>query len=683
VLLLATLLTAGPLTAQTRGHVTVDIGARDPAVAPDGASVAVSILGRLWSVPIEGGEARALTGGPGWSTRPTWSPDGLFLAYAHRSGSGSDIVILNTLTGGHRFLHHVRAGLGHMQFSPDGEHLYFVDDRSQYDAHLWRIRVEGGEPEQLTFTQNWHEWSFAIAPDGERILIESGRYGGADLYWLDPADKSSERITDTLEREMSVMMTPDGTTRAHIETHNGLDHVVVEAEGRAPERIHTSAFDQKQLATHPDGASAVMVAGRRLYRLDLESGTASPIPFTASFPVADAPPDDLAITNVRLFSATGDEAIEGATVLVEDGRIQAVISGFEPTIPDGMAVVDGSGKTLLPGLMDNHYHYWTPFAGADLLARGVTSIRDPGVAISDGMDFKDAVRHGILAGPDIYSTGPLLDGPGGYHPMVDISLDDPAAAPALVRALKAQGVDALKAYFQLDPEVLIEVVREAKLQGLPVTGHIGVRMSWGQAMDAGIDGFSHLRLWRDFLPSDLQWDGRDESLDSTKNPIGRMQADWSLIDPGSEEVEALIDRMARTGTAIDPTIFIQRTNDNSRTRFSLEQFALAGDAYERMQAFVRKAVESGVPLLAGTDNVRLNDELEAYADAGIPNAEILKAATVNGARWLGKDGDFGTVEPGKRAHLVLVDGNPLEEIEALRNVRLVVKDGTIVFRKGH
>ena len=357
-------------------------------------------------------------------------------------------------------------------------------------------------------------------------------------------------------------------------------------------------------------------------------------------------------------------------------------AGEDAGVPDvgpGTPVIDGGGRMLLPGLMDNHYHYWQPLAGADLLAAGVTAIRDPGSAIQDAMDFKDAVRLGVLAGPDVYTAGPLIDGPAGYHPMVDVSIDDPAAAPALVRALKEQGVDLLKAYFLLDPDVLAAVVAEARVQGLPVTGHIGVRTSWRQAIEAGISGFNHIRVWRDFLPPEIQVDGRDMSLDGGRNPVGRMQADWRDIDPASPEVMSLLELMAETETGLDPTLYIQEFEDSDRARFSLEQFHTGRQAYERMGEFVRRAVELGVPLLAGTDNVGLFNELEAYADAGVPNAAILRAATANGARWLGKEDDFGTVQPGRRAHLILVDGDPLADIADLRNIDLVVKDGVIVF----
>jgi len=262
-------------------------------------------------------------------------------------------------------------------------------------------------------------------------------------------------------------------------------------------------------------------------------------------------------------------------------------------------------------------------------------------------------------------------------------LETPEAAAPLVRALKRQGVDGLKAYFLLEPDVLAAVVAEAEVQGLPVTGHIGVRTSWDEAMDAGIDGFSHVRVWKDFLDPEVQPDGTDESLDSSRDRVSRMQADWTDIDPESEEVGALIRRLAETGTAIDPTLAIQRIPDQAREQFSMEEFAMARQSFERMQAFVRKAVEAGVPLLAGTDNVGLNNELEVYEDAGIANAAILKAATVAGARWIGAEDEFGTVEVGKRANLLLVEGDPLERIRDLREIDLVLKDGVVVFRRGN
>ncbi|HYR11871.1 MAG TPA: amidohydrolase family protein, partial [Longimicrobium sp.] len=386
----------------------------------------------------------------------------------------------------------------------------------------------------------------------------------------------------------------------------------------------------------------------------------------------------LAIVHARVWTGVDERVMEDATVEVRGGRIVRVHRGAPEA---GLPVLDAAGRTLMPGLVDNHAHYWFPFQGERLLERGITSVRDPGAAISSSMSYKDANRLGVVLGPTIYTAGPLIDASGGYHPMVDVAIDDPAAAPALVQALKEQGVDLLKLYFLLDPDVARAVLAEAERQGLPVTGHIGVRTSLREAVEAGIEGFSHVRVWRDVLPLDVQPQGENETLDREKAPVARMQADWSRIDPDGPELGELLRLMAARGVALDPTLVVHRLGDRDRPRFSLEDFATASEGYRGMVRFVRRAHESGVMLLAGTDGASLNEEMEAYVEAGVPVIDVLRAATVNGARWLGREDEFGTIQPGRRADLLLVDGDPLRNIRDARNVSAVIKEGRVVIRK--
>lgn len=679
LLFCAALAALQPIYGQSTPYATVERGAMDPAVSPDGTRIAASILGKIWVMPIEGGDAVQVSTGPGWDRRPAWSSDGRFLAYAHAGQSGTDIVVRNLESGALRFVHHTNAGIGHIEFGPEGSGIFFVEERSQYDAHLWQVALDGTEPTQLTHTQGWHEWSFALSPGGDSVLIESGQWGGADLYMLQLPELEVERLTKTDANEFSVAWSSDGRRRVFVRGDNGIDAVMVKTGDEAPRSVFESPYDQKQIALLPSGNAAVLAAGRRLYRLDLDTGDRQSIPFTARAPAAPTSATDLAITNARFLDVRTGQVREGVTVLVQDGKVVAAGEGV--FIPFGTTLIDANGQTLMPGLMDNHQHFWSASQGGRLIARGVTSIRDPGVAISESMNFKDAIALGLLTGPRIFTTGPLIDGEHGYHPMVDVTLRTPEHAAAVVRSLQEQGVDALKAYFMLDPDVLRAVVAEARRLGIPVTGHIGVRASWGDAIDAGINGFSHVRIWRDVLPLDRQPQGLDESLASNRNRTARMQADWREIDPDGAAVQALIDRMVERGTAIDPTLRIQRFDDGSRSRFSLELFAAGKDSYERMGRFVRNAQRAGVPLLAGTDNINLIDELEAYAEFGIPNLEIIRAATVNGARWLGREDEFGTLEVGTRADLILVDGDPLSDVGALRNISLVAQNGLVVFRR--
>ena len=674
-----------PTFASVQRTDTVDRGAQDPAVSPDGSQIAVGIFGKIWLVPIGGGQARQVTYGPSWDSHPAWSPDGQFLAYAHQRPGRTELLVHNLATGGSITIYSTEQTIGQIAYAPRGGEIFFLHDRNQHEAHLWRVPIGGGEAKQLTFTEDWHEWSFAFSPDGSEVLLNHGRYGSSDLYRLGIDSLEVTRLTNTPADEFSVAWSADGESIVFIERDNGMDRVMVQPiTGGPARRVFSSIYDQKQLVLHPDG-TAILCAGRRLYRLDLHSGDIAPIPFEAQFVLPDLAEPSLVITNARLFDGTGSDVVENATIEIRDGRIVSVRSEqASAALPADLPVLDAAGRMVLPGLMDNHYHYWHhwTFVGARLLARGVTAVRDPGAAISESMNFKEAIALGILEGPDIYTLGPLIDGRRGYHPMVDVALTSAEAAPALVRALKVQGVDAIKVYNFLTPDVLRAVVAEARAQGLPVTGDIRMRTRWSEAITAGINGFNHMMNGRgDFLPSDVQTYRQDETTEMTLFRARQTRGYWRDIDPESPEVEALIRRMADHNVALDATLVISRVPDERRSSLSLDEFDSQRKGFERMKQFVRRAYEMGVLLLAGTDNGNLFTEMELYAEAGVPNAAVLQAATINGAKWLGRDADFGTVEVGKRAHLILVEGDPLKEMKDIRNISVVIKDGRIVFRK--
>jgi len=671
----------GAPPAATR-TVEVREGASDPDVAPDGRRVALSILGKIWTLPVAGGTAEQVTYGPGWDAAPAWSPDGRFLAYATSLPEGTDVFVRDLSTGTSAVVTHVDGTVPAIAYAPDGAALYYVDQRGQYEAHVWRIGVDGEGARQLTFTSGWHEWSFALDPRGGRMLLTSGRYGGSDLYLLDTDSLRATRLTETpAANESAVAWSRDGATWVFVRTENGLDQVVAHPVAEGPERVVASSpFDQKQLSLTPDGRAAVLTAARKLWRLDLATGATTPIPFVARFQLPERGPADLAVVHARLWDGTGAAVVPDATLVVRDGRITAVGPSADVPVPEGVDVLDARGRTLLPGLVDNHYHFWSPWQGPPLLARGVTSVRDPGAPVSTSLSYKQAIELGIVAGPHIYTAGPLIDGVGGYHPWVDVELHDSAAAAPLVDALAAQGVDLLKVYFQLDPPILRSVVREAHRVGLRVTGHIGVRTSLGEAMEGGIDGLNHVRVWRDLPPPDhVQPDGRDESLDGTVHLVERMQADWTGIDLDGPAARALLKQMADTRTALDPTLSVQRIPDRMRRSLGLEAFRHARESVREMGQFVHEAWRAGVPILAGTDDGNLFDEMDDYAAAGVPNEAILAAATANGASWLGRENDFGTLVVGRRADFVLVDGDPLEDIKSARKVQVVVQDGRVAF----
>ncbi|MGH9826422.1 MAG: TolB family protein, partial [Blastocatellia bacterium] len=288
--IVAALLAVGFVASSTTGRgetpagvrsVSVDHGAADPAVSPDGTRIAASILGKIWILPSAGGDAGQISRGISWDTHPAWSPDGQFLAYAHELPSGADLVIQNLATGTASVLYHTKDSIGPIEYGPKGGEIFFIRQQSQLDAHLWRISVSGGEPKPITETQNWHEWTFALSPDGNRAFLDSGRYGGSNLYQIELADRKATRLSNTPWNQSSVAWSRDGKTLYYIETDNGVDSIMaMPAVGGEARRVFSSPYDDKELALAPDGTTAVICAARKLYRLSLDSGRMQPIPFT-------------------------------------------------------------------------------------------------------------------------------------------------------------------------------------------------------------------------------------------------------------------------------------------------------------------------------------------------------------------------------------------------------------------
>ncbi|MEX2528601.1 MAG: amidohydrolase family protein [Gemmatimonadota bacterium] len=691
--------------ADTRS-VTVDQGAYDPAVSPDGSTIAMGLLGRIWLLPMEGGEARPLTSGYGWDHHPTWSPDGQQLAYVHDSPAGSELVLRSLVTGTSRTLYgrspaHVTGGrswgaaysFGKLRFHPTNGRLYFVDFRSG----IWSVDAQGpgnAAPELLLEGSGrlgrpgiTELSGFAFSPDGDRIVVEkdtTGLWTQLHVTAVDTVDFSAVTSTGRV-RHGGVEWGGDEGRLVYLEragAREGLAiHDLVADDVR---RLDLGPFNGREFTLHPHGDGAVVVSGRRLLSLDLSTGETTPIPFQATLSLPPRSDGHLVIINARLFDATGEEAVEGATVEIQDGVIVAVSRAVGATGPvdhageaeeearaSGTRVIDAGGRFLMPGLVDSHAHLSKigMFSQAGVLALGITSVFDPGSYLPETLDLRDAISLGVLGGPHIHTSGPMVDGSEGRAiPFIVPDVNDAETARSLVRELAAQGVDAIKLYAFLEPEALAAAIAEAHEHGLPVVGD-QVLTPWDVALDADIDGLVHVM--------DHKW--------QFLSPQG-IDDPWGVVDPDSAMMDAFFARVASQGVMMDPTMMASsRFFDSDEFAAALQEGVGEPDGVHRARVLanmLRVMHGHGVHWVAGTDagTSLLLDELAIYEAMGIPNHVILQTATANAARWLKRD-DFGTVEAGKRADLILVDGNPLERVRDLEEVILVVQDGRVVVER--
>lgn len=451
------------------------------------------------------------------------------------------------------------------------------------------------------------------------------------------------------------------------------------------------------------------------------------LPVAAALAAACAPAEpaaDLAITNVTVVDAL-DGARESQTVLVTDGRISAVQPASDPV--DATEVVDGSGRYLIPGLWDFHVHltYDERFVDAMpglFLHHGITSVRDTGGDLDLVLPVVEQMRAEGAMAPRVFFAGPLLDGAdvvydGESRPRLGIANPDVETARANVARLDEAGVDFVKIYEMVTPEVFDALATEAAARGLPMDGHVPLSM---RARDVGprVQSLEHLRN----IEMDCIADARAEAdmLERRAvlaNPDGisggamRSQLHRGYRIPSVEAYnEAQCDLVleAMRETIQVPTLRLNALSlrpPYARDDWQAATAKLPMDAAEDWGArsgegvdsatypdwslfLIGRMHEAGVPIGAGTDTpisyaipgYSLHSELEYLVMAGLPPVEALRAATQRPAEFFGMEGEMGAVREGYLADLVLLSANPLEDISATRSVQAVVTQGRLLDR---
>jgi imidazolonepropionase-like amidohydrolase len=375
-------------------------------------------------------------------------------------------------------------------------------------------------------------------------------------------------------------------------------------------------------------------------------------------------------------------------------------------------VIEADGQWILPGFIDTHAHVMGPRPGLtnrlqSLLDYGVTAARAPAGVTDLSVEVRDAIESGEMAGPLFRVAGVPLDAPGprtGFRAIVSSEEE----ARAEVRRQAAAGVDFIKLYTRLSPEIVGAAVDEAHSHDLEVIGHLG-RTSWFQALDLGIDALTHsahFGMASSLVPDDQ----RDEFVDFfDPNPAfdPSQFGPWvDAIEGGEEIVRELGRRIAEQGVVLDPNLVLVeaviRGDDPdlwellvpypNRGEFIPHPFSAYWSDLERADAqealshvfdAVRIFHEEGALITAGTDignpwmlpGVSFHHELELLVEAGLSNLDVIVAATHNGAVAIDLLEDLGTVEVGKRGDLVLLSADPLEDIRNTRQIVAVFQNG--------
>ncbi|HUK36147.1 MAG TPA: amidohydrolase family protein [Vicinamibacterales bacterium] len=665
---------------------TRSLGMMHPVASPDGSRVAFAALGDLWTLTIGDGTPRRVTDDAFVDTDPAWSPDGSALAFASDRAGNMDIWVHDLRTGSERRLTSLPDADMAPAWSPDGKWIAFVDKNAYEQGELYVVASQGGTPRKLhdrVFGAGYPSWT----PDG-RFVITSGlqayssRYREVmNYYWAVPVDGGPAKLVVPTEHVPigkrsgdGPLISPDGRQIAYV-SNDYLFVAPIDAAARPsgpPRQLTRELADSISWAGND---RILYIATDRLKLVSVADGSTRDVPADLTWH-RKIPQGRLVVHAGRLVDGVHATARTDVDVVIERNRIVSI----EPHRPErhaGVAVVDASGETVMPGLIEGHGH--TLKAHGDLfgrvhLAYGVTSFRDVGAQPYDALEDKEAIESGRRVGPRVFTTGYLLDGWRPYYPMASTAPTEAVVDLELDRARRLD-YDMFKTYVRLPDLLQRRAIEGAHRIGIPTSSHeiYPAALSGGDSIEHA--GATSRRGY------------------STKESLtGRAYEDVIQIvaKSGLTFAPTLALGGFQLAVARDPSILDDPRWTRLQPHWTDESVRArqAGPVQNgRVRAEQQKTVlalqRAGATIIAGVDSpltpyaTALHYELQDLVASGLTPFEALKTATINTATLMGAGADLGSIEAGKLADLVVVDGNPLVDIRDTLRVRKVIKNGEL------
>lgn len=439
---------------------------------------------------------------------------------------------------------------------------------------------------------------------------------------------------------------------------------------------------------------------------------------------------DLVIRNITVVDVETGTLSENRTVIINGEIIESIIpSGNNNTYPNGTTVIDGTGQYLTPGFVNTHIHIAIGTAGFNmsdgapklemdilaevpeytlplLLANGITTARDPGGKTEVTTSVKKQLENARLTGPELFVAGAIIDTTYFKNLVAQIKTKEDIAKA--IAKQQREGVDYIKLYTSLNPELLEYGIEEAHKMGLGTIAHLQ-NTSWTEAARRGLDNIVHIIPGNEQL---LPEQYRNEFTQSVAMGSQWMYKWFEYADLNSPEINEMVSTLKKYNVSVDPTLILfhsvffankgtyQQNPElkyvpdsmvenwktfNYNVGWSEEDYRRANAVWNKVEKFTKLLHTNGVMLTAGTDNNNpwipagesFHRELELLAETGISDSDVLKIATINGAKMLGIDHRVGTVHEGKEADLVILKRNPLDDISNSRQVEVVIINGHV------
>ncbi len=392
--------------------------------------------------------------------------------------------------------------------------------------------------------------------------------------------------------------------------------------------------------------------------------------------VVEPPSNNLiAIVGATLIDGRGGPVIADSVVLIRGEHIAAVGKRGSVSIPPGAETVDGHGLTLLPGLIDAHFHIdGDDSLPALFLSHGVTSLRDPGQWI----EAYDGARKVSAPIPRLFLCGPHLDSPPPAYPADSFIVRDAEETRLAVNRFVDDGASAIKVYFRLPLSLIRVAVETSHARGVPVTAHLEI-VDADDAVRAGVDGIEHATSFGTALMPlrDAEKYRQAVLADNNARRDGRYQI-WNAIDLNSSRAKSLFNLIVAHGTFVSPTlaVFERQEGDKDTTEMHVHGF-------KQMENFVRLVHSAGAKVVVGSHSSvphakrgwAYQRELELLVESGLTPMQAIVAGTAENARFFRIADRLGTIEVGKLADLLMVEGDPTKNISDMRRVKRVMLNG--------
>ena len=681
---------------------------RQFVTAPDNSFAVFNAVGYLWKMELPSGIPTRLTKNNHFEFEPAFSPDGNQLVYSSWDDEKQGgLHVLNLRNNTEQLISSQPAIYRTPSFSPDGRKIVYRKEGgnshqgyfNSKEPGLYLMNLDSKESQLIS-----DEGEYPIfSADGTKIFYQTGGYLFGSLKkafkQIDLTTKKTSTIF-TSKYANRYVPSPDNKWVAFIELHK----VYVAAMPMPGQAIDLSANSKAipisqvsrdagiNLHWSTDSKEIRWTLGNQIYRAPLSErflflgGAADSIPpldtIGETIPLilpSDKPTGTIAFTNARIITMEKDEVIEEGTLIIRENKIEKIGKSASVKVPRDAVVYDLKGKTIMPGIIDVHAHlgafrygqspnkHWEYFAN---LAYGVTTTHDPSSNSEMTFSQSEMVKSGIMTGPRIYSTGTILYGADGDFKAVINNVEDARSA---LRRTQAFGAFSVKSYNQPRREQRQQVIQAARDLGMIVVPEGGSFFYHNMTMVA--DGHTSVEH---NIPVAPLYDDVISFWKQTKT----TNTPTLIVNYGGVNGEYYWYQHTNVWEKERLLSFMPREIVDSRAR---HRVMIPEEEYERGHILTaqscKKLQENGVEICLGShgqlQGLGAHWELWMLHQGGMTNHQALKCATINGARFLGMEDEIGSLKKGKLADLIIIDGNPLENIFDSENIVYTMINGRL------